>query len=104
VVFFWLIVFQVGIFAFLNIPSPVSWRATFIRFINTNYYVRVILRYHLWLCLISAFFFYDQWGTERSLLNEVLNIKQRSDGNIATGMFFCYYIQNLEEAIFHTQY
>jgi hypothetical protein len=95
VIFFWLIVLQVGIFAFLNVPSPASWRATLIMFINTNKYIRVFLRYHLWLCIISAFFFYDSYGTERSFLNEIHNIKASSDGSIAVGNLFL--IQNSEE-------
>ena len=112
-VFFWLIVLQVAVFGFLNIPSPVSWRAKLIKFISTNTYVRIILRYHLWLCIISAFFFYDMYGTEKSFLNEVLNIKQQSDGNIATGNHVClsdraekrlsvlYYPQDPKEWIYH---
>lgn len=88
VVFFWLIVVQVAIFAFLNIPSPVGWRATLIRFINTNSYIRVFLRYHLWLCIISAFFFYDSYGTEKSFLNEIHNIKNTTEGHTAIGILF----------------
>ena len=85
IVFFWLIVLQIGIFAFLNIPAPTSWRASLIIFINTNYYIRVVLRYHLWLCIISAFFFYDSYGTEKSFMNEIHNIKHGVGGSTAIG-------------------
>lgn len=88
VIFFWLIVLQVGIFAFLNIPSPGGWRATLIRLINTNKYIQVFLRYHLWLCIISGFFFYDSYGTERSFLNEIHNIKTAVESSTAVGKYF----------------
>ena len=58
-VFFWILVAEVMLFSFLNMPSPRGWKAAVVRFINTNFYVQKFLKMHLWLCIAALFFFYD---------------------------------------------
>jgi hypothetical protein len=82
-VFFWILVIEVAIFSFLNLPSPKGWKGTVVKFINTNIYVKKFLKVHLWICLLALFFFYDSYTTEQKLGREKDRIKHGAGGEIS---------------------
>jgi hypothetical protein len=82
-VFFWILVIEVAIFSFLNLPSPKGWKGTVVKFINTNIYVKKFLKVHLWICLLALFFFYDSYTTEQKLGKEKDRIKHGAGGEIS---------------------
>ena len=79
-VFFWILVLEVAIFCFLNLPSPRGWKGAVVKFINTNVYVKKFLKVHFWLCLIACFFFYDCYQTEARYKKEKDRLKSTSMG------------------------
>lgn len=82
-VFFWILVIEVAIFSFLNLPSPKGWKGAVVKFVNTNIYVKKFLKVHLWICLLALFFFYDSYTTEQKLGKEKDRIKHGSGGEIS---------------------
>jgi hypothetical protein len=82
-VFFWILVIEVAIFSFLNLPSPKGWKGAVVKFINTNIYVKKFLKVHLWICLLALFFFYDSYTTEQKLGREKDRIKHGAGGEIS---------------------
>ncbi len=62
-----------------------------IRYINTNKYIRKFLRYHLWLCMVAAIFFYDSYRTEQIFHKERANINMMKEGQTAIGNFYEFY-------------
>ena len=79
-VFFWILVLEVAIFCFLNLPSPRGWKGAVVKFINTNVYAKKFLKVHFWLCLIACFFFYDCYQTEARYKKEKDRLKSTSMG------------------------
>lgn len=79
-VFFWILVLEVFIFCFLNLPSPKGWKGAVVRFVNTNKYVKQFLKVHFWICFLALFFFYDSYNTEQKLSKEKDRIKHGAGG------------------------
>ena len=64
ILFFWILVIEVAIFSFLNLPSPRGWKGAVVKFLNTNPNIRKFLKIHLWLCIIALVFFFDSYTSE----------------------------------------
>ena len=62
--FFYVLIFEISFFAFLNLPSPRGWKAVVTNFLTTNPKVLMILRGHLVFCCIAAVFLYDCYRQE----------------------------------------
>jgi hypothetical protein len=63
--FFWILVLQVLLFCFLNLPTPHGWKGAVSKFLTTNPKVRKLLKLHIWICLVALIFFYDSYTTEQ---------------------------------------
>jgi hypothetical protein len=63
ILFFWILVLEIVVFLFLNMPSPKGWKGPVIRFLTTNKTVKQLLKIHLGLCVVAAFFFWDLMNT-----------------------------------------
>ncbi len=73
VFFFWILVLEVVIFLFLNLPSPKGWKGTVVKFLTGSRTVKNLIKGHLIICTLAAIFFYDCMRTEdkfRSQKNE----------------------------------
>lgn len=57
--FFFLLVLEVILFLFLNLPTPKGWKGKIICFLNQNKSVKNIMRIHLGCCLIAGLFLVD---------------------------------------------
>lgn len=57
--FFFVLVLEVLLFLFLNLPTPYGWKAVIIRFLNTNPKVKTIMKAHLGFCLLAGLFYFD---------------------------------------------
>ncbi len=62
--FFFVLILEVIIFLFLNLPTPHGWKAVIIKFLNTNKHVKTLMKAHLGFCLLSAVFLYDCFKQE----------------------------------------
>lgn len=62
--FFVVLLFEVVVFLFLNLPTPHGWKAVIIKFLNTNKHVKSVMRLHLGCCLLAGFFYYDCYRQE----------------------------------------
>jgi hypothetical protein len=62
-IFFWILVLEVLVFMFLNMPTPRGWKAKVIKFLIHNKTLKTIMKIHLGCCFIAALFFYDCYRT-----------------------------------------
>jgi len=58
-VFFMILLLEVGLFLFMNLPTPKGWKGKIVKFLNTNKSIKTIMKVHLGCCLLSAIFFMD---------------------------------------------
>ena len=82
-IFFWILVAEVVLFCFLNLPSPKGWKGAVVKFINTNRQVQKFLKFHLWICSAALFFFYDCYTTEIKYKEEKNDMKHSTMGSVA---------------------
>jgi hypothetical protein len=62
--FFFILVIEVLLFLFLNLPTPKGWKGRTINFLSQNQSVRTLLKIHLGCCVLSALFFVDCMNRE----------------------------------------
>ncbi len=65
ILFFWILVLEVILFSFLNLPSPRGWKGAVVKFLNTNKGIKKFLKVHFWLCIIALVFFFDAYSSEQ---------------------------------------
>lgn len=88
--FFFVLILEVVVFLFLNLPTPRGWKGVIIRFLNTNKHIRTLMRGHLGLCLIAAFFMYDCYRQEKKYNDE----KQVLKGKGSFASCTCFLIES----------
>jgi len=62
--FFFVLVFEVLLFLFLNLPTPTGWKGAVVNFLSKNQKVKILLKVHLGCCILSALFFVDCMNRE----------------------------------------
>jgi hypothetical protein len=85
--FFLVLLAEVVLFMFLNLPTPKGWKSKIIKFLNTNKSVKTVMKVHLGLCVISGLFFIDCMNKETKYQEEKQQAK-RGD-SLASGIFLC---------------
>lgn len=68
IIFFWILVLEVLLFMFLNMPTPRGWKSKIIKFLINNKSIKTIMKLHLGCCFVAALFFYDCYRTENMFL------------------------------------
>lgn len=58
-VFFWILIFEVAVFCFLNLPTPRGWKGKIVNFLTTSKAMNMIMKIHLGCCFLAAIFYYD---------------------------------------------
>jgi hypothetical protein len=75
--FTFILLFEVLVFLFLNLPTPRGWKAVIIRFIATNKIVKVVLKVQYCIAIVAAIFFIDCWRLENKYDAEKVLVKAK---------------------------
>lgn len=85
VVFFWILVLEVIVFCFLNMPTPRGWKSKVIKVLTTSATVKTLMKIHLGCCLLAGLFFYDCYRTENMFQEEKHKLKYEGHGHMGSG-------------------
>ncbi len=58
-VFFILMLAEVGLFLFLNLPVPKRWKSAIFRAVAESHSLKTFLKVQLLLCLMAGLFYYE---------------------------------------------
>ena len=102
VVFFWILVVEVAIFCFINLPTPRGWKGKLINFLTSSTKMRTFMKIHFGLCLLAGLFFLDLSGTENHFQAEKHKLKNEGHGHMGAGTFpLIFRVENWMAFIFH---
>jgi len=75
--FFFVLVLEVALFLFLNMPTPRGWKSVVVKFLNTNPTVKTILRAQVGFCVIAALFLVNCQSQERRYMAEKHSVREK---------------------------
>ena len=84
--FFYLMVGEVVIFVFLNLPFPKAWKAGIFRMVSESNYIKTFLKVQLLLCILAGVFYYDMAKQERHYITQKNKLKDKTTYGACTRM------------------
>jgi hypothetical protein len=84
-IFFWVLILQVVLFLFLNLPFPHSLKKGLVSCLTSSTVMMMIMRIHLGSCFLAAFFFVDLYQTENHFTEEKNRLKIEGHGHTGSG-------------------
>jgi hypothetical protein len=83
--FFFILVLEVLLFLFLNLPMPKGWKGRAISLIKQNKNLGTVVKIHLGCCLLSGLFLVDCFNQESSFRKDKKALKKKD--SMASGIW-----------------
>jgi hypothetical protein len=76
--FFVLMLCEVVLFLFLNLPFPKSWKSSIFRTVAENPSLKTFLKVQLLLCILAGLFYYEMSSQEKNYLSQKNKLKSKT--------------------------
>lgn len=84
-VFFLLMVAEVALFLFLNLPVPKRWKSSIFKAVAESSSLKTFLKVQLLLCLLAGLFYYEMSVDERHFLGQKNKLKSKTSFGAGMG-------------------
>ena len=84
--FFFLMIAEMVLFVFLNLPFPKTWKSGVFQQIADSKAVHTVFKIQMVLCLMVLLFFVDLHRTENMYLRDKRKLKEKT--NLGAGIFY----------------